>query len=136
MAGMTFSGHNSSQQYSWGRIFSGIVVLSGLWQIVAPYILDFSTEQAALWNAVICGVLLVVFAGVPLFGTQRWSQTVIRACCWLASLTGLWLLVSPFVLKYQAVVPAFWSAIVVGLLSLILAGIAAIWQRANSTVNA
>ena len=54
---------------------------------------------------------------------------MVSAFDWLACLTGLWLLISPFALNYQEVVPAFWSAILIGLLSFISAGFAASRQQ-------
>ncbi len=79
----------------------------------------------AMRNAIGSGIGLVIFAGLSAFGVGRWSRTAVSAFDWLACLTGLWLLISPFVLQYQEITPAFWSAILVGLLSFIIAGFAA-----------
>ena len=107
------------------RLLSLVVVLGGLWQIVAPYLLNFADQQTVVRNAIISGILLVLFTGIGAFGIGRWSRTYVRASDWLASLTGLWLAISPFVLQYQEIVPAFWSALIVGLVSFIIAGIVA-----------
>ena len=107
------------------RLLSLVVVLGGLWQIVAPYLLNFADQQTVVRNAIISGILLVLFAGIGAFGIGRWNRTYVHASDWLASLTGLWLAISPFVLQYQEIVPAFWSALIVGLVSFIVAGIVA-----------
>jgi len=115
------------------RFLSLVVVLGGLWQIVAPFLLDFADEQLVVRNAIISGILLVLFAGISAFGIGHWSRTVVRTSDWLASLTGLWLAISPFVLRYQEIVPAFWSALIVGLVSFIIAGVVASMKQGTDT---
>jgi hypothetical protein len=122
-----------SLDQSSARLLSFVVVLGGLWQIVAPYLLNFADEQAVTRNAIISGILLVLFAGIGAFGIGRWSTTIVRASDWLASLTGLWLAISPFVLRYQEIVPAFWSALIVGLASFIIAGVVASMKQDEGT---
>ncbi len=127
MAGTTLGGRNWTERYGVGRILSAIVVLFGIWQIIAPYLLGFAGEQNALWNSVGAGILLVVFAGLSIIGAARWHRWP-RIFDGLAALTGLWLAASPFVFQYQQVQPAFWSALIVGVLSFIAAGFAAMKQ--------
>jgi len=125
MRNATFTRTNWAPAHTSGRILSLAVVLAGLWQIVAPFLLNFADEQMAMRNAIGTGIALALFAGLGAFGSGRWSRTVVSAFNWLACLAGLWLLISPFVLHYREVAPAFWSAIVIGLLSFIIAGFAA-----------
>ena len=115
------------------RLLSLVVVLGGLWQIVAPYLLNFADQQTVVRNAIISGILLVLFAGIGAFGIGHWSRTFVSASDWLASLTGLWLAISPFVLQYQEIVPAFWSALIVGLVTFIIAGIVASTTQDSDT---
>jgi hypothetical protein len=115
------------------RLLGLVVVLGGLWQIVAPFLLNFADEQLVVRNAIISGMLLVFFAGFGAFGIGRWSGTLVRTSDWLACLTGLWLAISPFVLRYQEIVPAFWSALIVGLLSFIIAGVVASTKQGTDT---
>jgi len=106
-------------------ILSLLVVLAGLWQMVAPFLLNFADDQMVMRNSIASGIALALFAGLGAYGSGRWSRSIVSAWNWLAGLTALWLLSSPFVLDYREVEPAFWSAIVVGLLSAIIAGVAA-----------
>lgn len=39
----------------------------GLWLIVSPWVLGFAELQAAMWNAVICGVIALAMAGEELW---------------------------------------------------------------------
>ncbi len=135
MAGMTFGGGNSTT-YRWGSILSAIVALSGVWQIAAPFVLDFTDQQIAMPNAIVTGSLLLIFGALAFFGASYWSRTVVRAFDWLAALTGFWLLISPWVLDYEAIVPAFWSAIIVGLIGLIGGVVAALKQDETTFVGA
>jgi hypothetical protein len=114
------------------RVAGAIVVLAGLWQIVVPFLLNFADSRLAMGNAVISGILIVLFAGISLYGTARWSTRLTRASNWLLALTGVWLIISPWVLGYQELGPAFWSAIVVGLVTFVLGGYSA--TRGSETV--
>jgi len=129
----TFARRNWFLSATSARILSLAVVLAGFWQIVVPFLLNFADEQIAMRNAVGSGIALVLFAGLGAFGLGRWSRSIVSACSWLACLTGLWLLISPWLLRYQEVAPAFWSAILVGVLSFIIAAIVAS-QRHGSDV--
>ncbi len=71
MAGMTFGNRNATT-YNFARILSGIVALFGLWQMVAPFVLDFAAEQAVMRNAIASGLLLALFGALALFGGGRW----------------------------------------------------------------
>lgn len=136
MAGTFFSGRNSLQQYSLSRILMGLVALAGIWQIVSPYVLSFAAEQTAFRNAVVCGVLLMIFGLVGVFGAGQWNQSLVRTFEGLASLTGLWLALSPWVLQYQMITSAFWSAFIVGLFAFICAGFATSKQGAEISAGA
>jgi len=115
------------------RLLGLVGALGGLWQIVAPFLLNFADEQTVMRNSTISGILLVVFAGIQASGIGRWSRTLVQGSGWLASLTGLWLAISPFVLRYQEVVPAFWSALIVGLVSFIVAGVVTSMMQGTDT---
>jgi hypothetical protein len=45
-------------------------IVLGLWLLVSPWILGFSTSAALMWNAVIIGALVVAFAGWALAEEQ------------------------------------------------------------------
>lgn len=117
--------HGWGLDYGAARLLSLVVVLGGLWQIVAPFVLKFANERAAMYNAIGTGVLLALFAGLSAYSMGRWSASRLSTLSWLASLTGLWLTISPFVLRYREIVLAFWSALIVGLVSFIVAAVVA-----------
>ena len=46
----------------------------GAWLLISPWLLGFSTATIAMWNAVILGALVVVFAGWALAQVQGPTQ--------------------------------------------------------------
>lgn len=58
------------------RAASGINILLGVWLLVSPWVFDYrAAGLAAIWNSVIVGALIAVFAASNCF-SQR-----IRASC-------------------------------------------------------
>lgn len=101
-----------------------IVVAIGVWEIMSPYVLSFS--GGPLVNAVITGVLVIVLA--------LWALRIPSAAAalprWLVLAAGVWLTLSPFVLKFSHTTGATVSSVIVGI-ALVLLG--AYWglQRAG-----
>lgn len=99
-----------------------LVAVAGLWELVSPFVLDYSTITVAMWNAIIVGVVLIVLgAWAALYKEARTDRTL----DWINAILGVWLVVSPFALGYSATVTAMWNNIIVGLVVLVLAGWAA-----------
>ena len=88
----------------------------GAWLLISPFLGVGATNEAAIWNAYIAGVLIMVFAWAALARPQRWEE-------WLNLAVGAWLIVSPFVLGYAYLGGATWNHIIVGL----LVGADALW---------
>lgn len=135
MQNATFGRRVLSPDYSFARLLSLVVVLAGLWQIVAPFLLSFADDRAATWNAIGAGIVLALFAGLGAWGAGRWSQTMSRGFEWLTSIAGLWLAISPFIFGYRDISPAFWSALAVGLVGFIVGGYVASQIREPETAS-
>jgi SPW repeat len=43
----------------------------GAWLLLSPRIIGFTAAAPLIWNAVICGALIFVFAGWPLIGSRN-----------------------------------------------------------------
>ncbi len=39
---------------------SWIIALLGIWLIISPWVLGFSGDMAAVWNAVIVGIIVLI----------------------------------------------------------------------------
>lgn len=88
-----------------------LMLVLGAWLLVSPWLLGFAGAESTmiLWNAVIVGVAVVVFAVAVLSKTQVWEEWVLLAL-------GAWLILSPFLLGYAGVTTALWNSVIVGLL--------------------
>jgi len=128
MRNATFERRGRSHGSTSLPVLSLLVVLAGLWQIVAPVLLNFTNDQMVMHNSIASGIALALFAGLGAYGSGRWSGSTVSAWNWLACLTTLWLLISPFILGYWEIEAAFWSAIVVGLLSVIRCCSLEVWR--------
>ncbi len=99
----------------------GVNLVLGLWLVVSPWVLAFSQNGAAMWNAVIVGAIFVVLSLLALSDAKPWEE-------WSELVVALWLLVSPWVLGYSAVGAAMWNAVIVAVIVGVLAYTAASQQ--------
>lgn len=99
-----------------------LVAVAGLWQLVSPFILNYSDLTVAMWNAIIVGVVLIVLGAWAALNKEARSGRILD---WISAILGVWLVASPFVLGYSATATAMWNNIIVGLVVLVLAGWAA-----------
>ncbi len=95
-----------------------INLLLGVWLIVAA--IARGATGAAMANDVILGILLIAFSW--------WMLGAIAApigTAWFEMLCGIWLIVAPFVLGYGQVKAAMATDVVIGIVTIIVAAIAA-----------
>jgi len=96
-----------------------VMLVLGIWLFFSPlWMAGYAmTTSVAAWNAYIFGALVFAFAWAALVTARRWEE-------WLQLLFGIWLVIAPFVLRFQtAEHGAAVSQIVLGL----LIGIDAFW---------
>ena len=90
-------------------------VVLGVWLILSPWILGFSPDQTAMWNAVLLGAVIALVALGALIDFHKWEE-------WVDMALGAWLVASPWVLGFAATLAtATWNFVVVGLLAIALA---------------
>lgn len=101
--------------------FTGLL---GVLMVIAPWVLRFSDNTAALWTSIALGAVLLVLAAVEAYqkGEVMWEY-------WVAGLVGLLAIVAPFVLSFSSLTVALWSLIVLGGLALIASGYAVFTHR-------
>jgi len=77
------------------KLASGLNVLAGVWEILAPFILGYSAYATPTTNAIIVGLIVTVLAAVRFLGAYRaaWMS-------WVNAVLGVWLIVAPFILGY------------------------------------
>lgn len=104
-----------------------ITLIVGVWLILSPRLLglpDGGAEpaagvSAATWNFMIIGAVVAVLAAFELFAFREWEE-------WIGAALGAWLVISPWVLGFQASFPATANAVVSGLIVAALSGWTAI----------
>ena len=94
-----------SQKINWG------VAVIGLWEALAPFILGYSFIAAALANALVIGITIIILAAWAGLTSNLISE---RTLDWVIAVLGLWLIAAPFVLGYSDLTIAMWNAIIVG----------------------
>ena len=77
------------------KLASGLNVLAGIWEVLAPFILGYAAYATPTTNAIIVGLIVTVLAAVRFLGAYRaaWMS-------WVNAILGVWLIVAPFILGY------------------------------------
>ncbi len=89
-------------------------LILGLWLVLSPWLLGFSGTPAAMWNALIIGVVVGLMALLHLRDGPMWEE-------WVNVVLGVWLILSPWILGFSGMANAMWNAVIVGLLVGVLA---------------
>lgn len=111
---------------------SGLNLLLGVWLIIAPWVLNYSAVDGAVWNQVTIGVVVAVLAVARVAAPYRFAPL-----SWVNAVLGGWLVIAPFVLPYEeaggAPAAVVWNDVLIGLLILAL-GVwsAVVTQRTRS----
>lgn len=94
--------------------FTGIL---GFVLLVAPFVIGYNNNQAALWTSLAAGatVIVVSFLEGMAHGRDRWEY-------WAALVVGIAAILAPFVLQFSIITTAMWTTVAIGALLAILAG--------------
>ena len=89
--------------------------IAGLWLIISPWVLRFSSMDAFRNNDVVFGIVVAVLAAIRVAGAYEanWLS-------WINVLVGIWLFVSAFVFGGRAEPMPFWNSIVLGVIVFVL----------------
>ncbi len=82
-------------------------LILGAWLFFSPWILQYATGGPGTWNSYIFGIGVALFAALALFVPRRWEE-------WTNFAIGIWLIISPFVLRFESRT-AVWNVIILGL---------------------
>jgi hypothetical protein len=87
----------------------------GLWLLVSPWVVGYDDGSAAMWNAVVAGVVLAALALGAVFIPRAWEE-------WAQGAVGAWLIASPWALGFATregpMLNAMWVGIAVVALAL------------------
>ena len=72
--------------------------LLALWLFVSPWMMNYTQIHLAVWNGDIVGIIVAVFSLAAMFKFTSWEE-------WINIIAGFWLIASPWVLDYTALMP-------------------------------
>jgi hypothetical protein len=77
---------------------------------ISPWVLGFASATVPAWNAWIVGVVLAVLAIAAISASAEWEE-------WISALLGVWLIISPWVLRFSATTDAVRADVILGVLT-------------------
>jgi hypothetical protein len=98
----------------------GVTGIVGLWVLLSPWVLGFSTTPVATRTTALLGAAIVVLAGTAAFVPRVWEEAT-------TIILGVAVLVSPWLLGFAAGSSPAASAVIAGLLVVALG----VWAVAN-----
>ena len=116
-------GDRNVHGYGSAKVASTINVLAGIWLIISPFVLRFWHVSAASWDNIIVGVIVLVLAAIRVAQPTR-----NLALSWINLILGIWLFISPWVLRFSHERAATSNDVVLG----IIVFVCAIWSLAAS----
>lgn len=103
------------RHYGQVRFASGINIIAGIWTIISPWVYGFYNGVGNVWNSVIVGIIIAIFAAIRFFGT---AGTVWLS--WINALLGIWLILSPWIYGFTDNTGRKWNSVIVGIVVLVL----------------
>ena len=91
-----------------------VILLLGLWLLVSPWAFSYPDGSPQMLNAFVSGLVIAVLAAFDLYKTYFWAVVV-------NLLLGVWVAVSPWVLRISEQPAALWNALAVGIAVAVLA---------------
>jgi len=99
-----------------------VTLVLGIWLFFSPWILRFHPAlPGPSWNFFLLGIAMVVFAAFALNLRTLWEE-------WVNLALGIWMIISPWVLRFSDNSAARDDAIVVG----VIVALISIWALADS----
>lgn len=89
----------------------------GLALAVAPFVLGYSNNVAALWTSLLIGGATIIASGIEWAQAdkEKWEY-------WIVAIFGLVAIASPFLFGFGGHATAMWTSVVVGILMALFAG--------------
>ncbi|HEX7637559.1 MAG TPA: SPW repeat protein [Burkholderiaceae bacterium] len=91
-----------------------VIAVAGVALMASPWWLGFQNVEVAMLDALACGTLLLVTAVAASLGARPWQA-------WLEMATGLWVIASPWTLRFATRSEALVAAVVLGTVATLLA---------------
>jgi uncharacterized integral membrane protein len=98
----------------WQNVVNALI---GIWFIIAPFSLAFTSNAAEMWTSIIGGVILLVLAGAAALNEKARRQVWIQ---YVDGLVGVWFIIAPWVLSFTARAGELWTSLIGGVIVLVL----------------
>lgn len=95
------------------QIHAYLDYLMGILLIASPWLFGFAGTGAAAWTPVVLGVVLIVYSLITAYEVSIANVLPISTHLWLDALSGLLLLVSPWLFGFALVI--WWPHVIFGL---------------------
>jgi hypothetical protein len=92
-------------------------IVFSIWLFISPWVLSYSGGGAQAWNAWVVGVIVFVLSIASFAQFQRWEE-------WINMLLGIWLILSPWILRFSTHSRPTSNAVIVGT----IVGVLALWN--------
>lgn len=92
-----------------------LIGILGVGLFLSPWVLGYTGHAGAFGNALVIGAVMVVLALAALVNFHAWEE-------WAGIALGVWLIVSPWAIGFAGLAAAMWTAVIFGVLTLVLAG--------------
>jgi hypothetical protein len=109
-------------------ILHGIAALVGLAFVAAPWLVGFAGVTAAMWNAVLIGVVIAVLGIAVMLRDIPYHGYGYLAL-------GLWAMAAPWILEFSVLTGALYAHLLAGFITA-LVGALALWFSGNRPLSA
>lgn len=101
----------------------------GVCLALTPWVLGFTHETAAAWNAWIVGAAIAVIAIGAVVSFYQWEE-------WANLLLGIWAIIAPWIVGFSAVAAATYAHVIAGIIVAVLAATELWLTRGGKTSTA
>jgi putative tricarboxylic transport membrane protein len=113
--GLVVVGVTATARVAFAEWKERINLILGLWLLVSPLVLGFSTQSPPTWLHVLVGIAVVEIAIFALiFNHRRQLGLSDTHILWIELVLGLWVLITPWVLGFAAQAAAMWTHVIAG----------------------
>nr|WP_185985416.1 SPW repeat protein [Aureimonas mangrovi] len=117
----------NSQSSDKRAVLDSVNVVAGLGLLLSPWYLGYAAETYAAWNAWVGGAAITLIAIAALFAFHEVEE-------WANLGLGLWTVIAPWALGFQAVAAPMWAHVIAGLAVVIIAA-TSLWFTTNRPLS-